>query len=68
MNEIHEVEEHDGTVADRVQEELDARKEKKGSRSKADMPKLPRYLLIVARKRSANKLTNRTGLCILYRH
>ncbi len=54
------VEEHDGTVGDRVQDELDARKEKKGSRSKADMPKLPRYLLIVARKRSANNRVEAT--------
>ncbi len=47
------VEEHDGTVADRVQDELDDRKAMKDNQAKADVPKLPRYLLIGARKRLA---------------
>ncbi len=46
------VEEHDGTTADQIQDELDAREEKEGRRSEADLPKLPRYLLIVGRKPS----------------
>ena len=42
------VEEHDGTEADRAQDELDAREEAKDTRSRSDTPKMPRYLLIVA--------------------
>jgi len=46
------VEEHDGTAADRIQDELNAREEKEERRSEADFPKLPRYLLVVGRKPS----------------
>jgi SAM-dependent methyltransferase len=49
--EIVTLEEHDGTEADRIQDELAAREETDDSQAKADLPKLPRYLLIVARKR-----------------
>lgn len=52
--ELVKLEEHDGTIADRVQDDLDARQEKEGNASEADAPKVPRYLLIVVQKRSAN--------------
>jgi len=49
--ELVKVAEHDGTAADRIQADLDARAGHKGDRPEPDAPKLPRYLLVVARKR-----------------
>ena len=51
------IEEHEGTPADRIQEELDKKEEEEKGEDVAQPqhPKLPECLLIVARKRSATR-------------
>jgi len=48
------VEEHDGTAADETQDRLDAHTDRERGGPKADVPTVPRYLLIVGRKPSAD--------------
>ena len=45
------VEEHDGTTADRIQDALDKQEKHADVQAEADAPRVPRYLLIVGRKR-----------------
>jgi len=59
------VQEHEGTQGDRIQEELNRKEEelnrhdaKEGGRREAHLPKLPKWLLVVGRKRSSNKSMN----------
>lgn len=49
------VQEHEGTVGDRIQEELDRKEDKEEDAAEPQHPKLPDWLLIVARKRSAER-------------
>jgi len=63
--ELLKIEEHDGTVGDRIQDELNRKEEeskrngtKEEGTAEAHLPKLPELLLIVGRKRSSNKSMN----------